>query len=276
MTDYTEAISRYYGPVDISARIIEKLEQAGKAVQTLTRDDIALFDEFHGGGRRSTRRLAEWAQLAPGTRVLDVGCGVGGPARTLAAEFGCRVTGVDLTEEFCRAADMLTRMVGLGDDVRFQHADALNMPFEDASFDAVWTQNTMMNIKDQPGLFKEISRVLRPGGRFVFETVMAGSTPDIHFPVFWADSSAINFLYTPQETRAMLDSAGLRETVWNDVTEASIEMYDKFVTAIRKKGPPPLGIGVIVPRDALQKMRNILRNLEEERLTAVHAIYTKP
>ena len=109
--------------------------------------------------------------------MLDIGSGIGGPARTLAAEFGCRVTGLDVTEAFCRAATMLTGWLRLQDRVTFRHGNALDMPFGDAAFDVAWSQNSMMNIEDKATLFREVHRVLRPGGLFVFDVVLAGPTP---------------------------------------------------------------------------------------------------
>lgn len=163
MQRYVESINRHYGGTDISARILAALQEAGRDVNALTRDDLAAIDEFHSGGREATRRLAQLTGLSKGMHVLDVGSGVGGPARTLAAEFGCKVTGLDLTEEFCRAATMLTERLGLGDRVTFRYGNALDMPFDNGIFDVVWTQNTLMNIENKRRLFKEVYRVLRRG-----------------------------------------------------------------------------------------------------------------
>lgn len=273
MPTYSEAVNEHYGPTDISARIIERLEKAGKDVGNLSRDDLAPFDEFHSGGLASTRELARFAKLRPGLKLLDVGSGIGGPARTLAAEFGCEVIGVDLTEEYCRAAEMLTDKLGLGDKVQFRCANALDMPFADGSFDVVWSQNTLMNIHDKVGLFQQIRRVLRPGGMFAFETVLAGTTPDIHFPVFWADSPSLSFLVKPSELRGLLSAAGLRETAWEDTTERSITNQRKRKEAVQRDGPPVLGLGVIVPNEVLAKTDNVLRNNEESRTVTVQAVY---
>lgn len=273
MSKYSEAVNEHYGSTDISARIIERLKEAGKDIGNLSRDDLAPFDEFHTGGRESTRELARFAKLRPGVKLLDVGSGIGGPARTLAADFGCEVTGIDLTEEFCRAAEMLTDKLGLGSKVQFRCANALDMPFADASFDVVWSQNTLMNIDDKMRLFQQIRRVLRPGGVFAFETVLAGAIPDIHFPVFWADSPALSFLAKPSELKAQLSSAGLRETAWEDTTARSITNQRKRKEAARRDGPPVLGLGVIVPKDVLVKMDNVLRNSEESRTMTAQAVY---
>jgi ubiquinone/menaquinone biosynthesis C-methylase UbiE len=273
MSEYAEAMNRHYGPIDISARILERLEKAGKDLSKLSRDDFVAFDEFHGGGRESTRELAKAANVRPGMTVLDIGSGVGGPARTLAAEFGCEVVGVELAAEYCRAAEMLTEKVGLAGKVRFRCANALDMPFPNASFDVVWSQNTLMNIDDKARLFREIRRVLRPGGTFAFEAVLAGAVPGVHLPVFWADSPLLNHLATPEEIRRLLAGLGLVEQAWGETTAGATINQKNRREAIRKNGPPLLGLSVIVPNDELKKLDNVIRNNEESRTIRVQAVY---
>lgn len=275
MSRYAESLNQHYAPTDISARILEALRSVGKDVDHLTRDDLALFDEFHGGGRESTRALARLAALRPGMRVLDIGSGVGGPARTLAAEFGCHVTGIDITAEYCRAAEMLTEKVGLSAQVQFQCGNALDMPFGDQAFDAVWSQNTMMNMEDKARLFAEVHRVLRPGGLFAFEVVLCGPVGEPRYPAFWASSPAISFLVSPEQIQGLLAVAGLREQLWQDTTQRTIvnQIKRKQMAAAGKL--PVLGLGVIVPTDFETKMTNGLANNEEGRTLTVEAVYLK-
>lgn len=275
MSQYAESLNQHYAPTDIPARILEKLTNAGKDLDKLTRDDLAPFDEFHGGGRESTRELARLAALSPGMQVLDIGSGAGGPARTLAAEFGCQVTGIDITVEYCRAAEMLTDKVGLSEQVRFQCGNALDMPFGDAAFDVVWSQNTMMNMEDKARLFTEVHRVLRPGGVFAFEVVLAGPVAGPHYPAFWASSPSLSFLVSSEEMRPLLASAGLRENIWEDTTQRTIVNQKKRRQALAAGTTPVLGLGVIVPTELEAKMANGLRNNEEGRTCAVEAVYTK-
>jgi ubiquinone/menaquinone biosynthesis C-methylase UbiE len=164
MSDYAHAINQHYGQAELSTKILTALRAAGKDLEALTRDDLGSFDELHDGGREGARELARLAGLRPGMHVLDIGSGLGGPARTLAAEYGCQVTGLDLAEEFCQAAEMLTTRVGLSDRVTFRQRDALHLPFAPGSFDVVWTQYALMNIADKARLVQEAHRVLRPGG----------------------------------------------------------------------------------------------------------------
>ena len=233
-----ESINRYYGQPDLSANILAALQRAGKDLNALTRNDLAPFEEFHLRGRAATMELANLAGLSEGMAVLDVGSGIGGPARTLAAEFGCQVTGLDLTEEYCRAAEMLTGRVGLSDKVTIRQGDALDMPFDDEAFDLVWMQHMAMNIEDKERLFGEIRRVLRPGERLALYEIFAGSITPLHFPVPWASDPAISFLVSPTEARQLLAAAGFRELVWTDVTGESIDVLRQLGAAAQSAPSP--------------------------------------
>src|SRR5262245_31902870 len=161
MTDL-HAVAKHYGRPGLADVILDALKAAGKDIDHLTPDDLAPVDEFHTRGRAATVELAQFLELNGSERILDVGCGIGGPSRYLAKTFGCRVVGVDLTPEFCRVATMLAERTGLSDKVQYRQGNALAMPFEDLSFDVVWSQNVVMNIADRNRLYWEIHRVLRP------------------------------------------------------------------------------------------------------------------
>lgn len=270
------AVARHYGSTDISARILAALAAAGKDVEHLERADLSPFDEFHGGGIASTRDLARFAGLTAGMAVLDVGCGIGGPARTLACEFGCTVTGVDLTPEFVRAAQMLTARLGLAAHCRFLTGSATALPCADARFDAVWSQNMMMNVADKARFFAEVARVLRPGGRFAFEAVLAGNGEPVHLPAFWASTAAMNHLVTRSELEALLAAAGLEAVALEDTTATVIAQAHKRRAAIAAADPATLSIAVIVPDDVERKMANALRNNEQGRTTTVKGVYRRP
>lgn len=273
MTELDRAVSAQYAPIDISARIVARLIEAGKDPERLTRADLASFDEFHAGGRDSTRELARLAAIADGSKVLDIGCGIGGPARTLAAEFGCQVTGIDLTQGYCQAARMLTAKLGMGGQVSFQCANALDLPFAAASFDMVWSQNAWMNIDDKARFMREVVRVLRPGGVFALETILAGRVTGIHLPVLWAESPTLNFLVTEAEAKGLLSGAGLEARVWQDTTQRSIALQRKRQEVNEREGPPLLSLNVLVPMDFRAKVENVLRNNLEGRTRTVQAIY---
>ena len=275
MSNHTDGIDRHYGSIDISARIVAAVRAAGLDPSRVSRDDLASFDEFHTGGRGSTRELARLAGLREGQEVLDVGSGIGGPARTLAAEFGCRVTGIDVTEAFCAAATMLTGWVGLDDRVTFRQGDARHLPFPDGSFDVVWAQNSMMNIEDKAGLFREIHRVLRPDGTLAFDIVLAGPTPGMHFPTFWASSAGLNFLVRPAELRQLLEEAGFVVRDWIDQTAARLESARRRQEKAAEPGPV-LGREVIVTEDVPLKIENSVRNTEEGHTLALRVIAARP
>lgn len=272
MLGYEDSINRQFGQQGLSAKILDALENAGKDINALRREDLSSFDEFHSGGLPATRGLAELAGLRTGMRVLDIGSGIGGPARTLAAEYDCIVTGVDLTEEFCQAAEMLTARLGLSDRVTFQQGNALDLPFDDQSFDVVWTQNVIMNIEDKRRLFNETHRVLRPGGLLAFQALMAGPVPNLRFPVMWANDPSLNFLLSPSDFRQLLAECGFQEIVWHDVTQHTIEFNQRRDVS---SNAGQLNLGVIVDLDVAQKAANVLRNFEEDRTLAINGVFKR-
>lgn len=213
-----------------------------------TSDDLGDFDQFHPGGRASTEALAALADPIPGSSVLDLGAGLGGAARWLATHFDCRVTCLDLTPEYCEAAEALTKFTGLKSMVEIRQGDALNTPFDDGSFDLVWAQNVFMNIKDKTALFREVHRVLKPGGKIAFMEVLAGPIREpAYFPLPWADRPEFSFLEQPDEYRGKIEAAGLRVLVWEDMgpwlvsaktdTDSHGLEWDVYVDNIAVKGP---------------------------------------
>lgn len=242
----------------------------------MTVDDLAAVDAFHIRGRAATEELARLASLSPGRELLDVGCGIGGTCRYLAAEFGCRATGVDLTGVYCEVATALSARVGLGDRTSFRQASALELPFDDAAFDVVWTEHVQMNVADKAGFYGELARVLRPGGQLVFHDILAGSEPDLHFPVPWAGEASISHLVDPETLRGLLDGLGLTALHWEDRTDESIAFFRTVLERVRDEGWMPVGLHLLMGDDAATKFGNVLRNLEEGRVRVVQAVYTRP
>jgi len=275
MKEYERSIIDHYGQADLDTRILEACERAGR--QIARHGDTESFDEFHIRGREATRELAKLAKLHEGMTVLDLGCGVGGPARTLAAEFGCRVWGIDFVEEYCRCAAMLTERVGLSEMATFRQADMTALPFEDQSFDAVWTAHTIMNIEDKGKLFAEIRRALRPNGTFALYEICEGSASPPHFPLPWASDRSISFLVGQDALRKMFREAGFEEVLWRDITEASLEWFRGVVAAIRtrKEGTPKLGLNLLMGPNAADKSKNIIRNLQEDRIRVVQGVFRR-
>lgn len=280
-TDHADerAITDNYGRSDLERTILDAYEDAGTDTARLTRDDTAALDEFHIQGRDATRALADLAELRPGDRVLDVGSGIGGPARTLAAEFDCRVTGIDLVEEYCRVAETLTELIGLVDGVSVRRADAVDLPFEDGAFDAVWLQHVSMNVAEKERLTDELHRVLRPGGRLAVHEVCAGPGRDPYFPVPWADDPSISFLATPEELSRLLAETGFEELEWVEATDDSLEWFRSTLEAMAARpadAPRPLGLNLLMGPETPTKMQNVVRNLEEERIAVVQGVVEKP
>ena len=275
MADQASAISGHYGRRHLGDLIRDGLEASGKASGTLTPEDLAPVDQFHIGSIEQTRELSRMAGMQPGSTVLDVGGGLGGPARVLAYDIGCRVTVLDLTPEFGEVGTWLTERCALDDRVVFKVGNALDLPFGDGAFDAVWTQHSSMNIDDKERLYAEIGRVLRSGGRFAFHEIMAGSVQPIHFPVPWAPEPSISFLREPAAIRNLLPTLGFEELAWRDTSEPSMAWFRERIGAARAAGPPHLGLHLLLGPSAATMLGNVLRNLEEGRLVVVQAVFAR-
>lgn len=271
MTDYAHAINQQYGTTDLGARVLSILQKAGKNIDALTQDDLSSFDQFHIGGIIETRKLAHVAGIEPGMRILDVGSGLGGPARVLAAEFGCHVTGIDLTEEFCKVAEMLTERVGLAHQVSFKHGSALDMSFPDNSFDVVWTQFAGMNIENKARLYDQMRAVLKDGGILAMHEIMAGPVEGLHFPVLWANDPSISFLKPPEEIRGLLAEKGFTPLVWNDITSDSNAWFESMIARASQPDRPP-GFDVFILENVAQKAGNILHSLRENRIVVMQIV----
>ncbi len=184
-------------------------------------------------GREATAELGRNLGLQPSQSVLDVGSGLGGPSRQLALAYGCHITGVDLTAEYCEVANTLAARLKLADRVRFQEGNALAMPFADATFDAAVTQHVAMNIPDKVALYREVARVLKPGGKFGIYDLLQGEGGPVHFPAPWARDPSTSFLATADEMRAHLAAAGFDIQSWNDRSEAGKQWFQ----AMAKRTP---------------------------------------
>jgi sarcosine/dimethylglycine N-methyltransferase len=264
-------VENHYTTSALGATILAALQRIGKDIDHLTPDDLAPVDEFHGGQRPATIRLAELLGLTGTERVLDVGSGLGGPSRFLAWRYGVKVSGVDLTAEFVQVAGMLTQRTGLVGQVDYRQGNALDLPFDDQSFDVVWSQNAAMNIADRGRLYCEMHRVLKPGGKLALQEVAAGPGGAPHFPVQWAREPSISYLYTAEATRAKLEAAGFRVVVWQDTTDEALAAAAR--RARHTEGaPPPLGTHLILGPDWRAMFANSARNLEERRTELFNAV----
>ncbi|MDQ6905913.1 MAG: methyltransferase domain-containing protein [Chloroflexota bacterium] len=270
--EYVGRVNAHYTPENLADTFVRVLASWGKETATLAPADLAPIDQFHAGGAAATRALAALAGIGPTTRILDVGGGFGGPARTLASSYGCSVVVLDLTEAYCKVGEMLTTRCDLSDRVSFRHGDALAIPYPDAAFDLVWTQHSSMNVADKRRLYTEIFRVLRPGGHLALYEIMAGIHPPPHYPVPWARDASISFLSSPDDTHALLTATGYRTVHWEDLTDAT-------VAAARSRPTPaesPPGLHLVLGADFLKRARNMMRNFAEHRTALIRAVLERP
>lgn len=263
----------HYGTEDLVGRVAAVLGDA-----PMTPEALAPLDQFHVGGAAATADLAAKLGIAAGAAVLDVGSGLGGPARYLAATYDCSVTGIDLNQPFVDLAVMLTARAGLSGRVRHVFGDATRLPFEPDSFDYAWTQHVAMNIADRPGLYAGIHRVLRPGGRLAMYDVAAGEAGPLHFPVPWARDPADSFLLAPDATRAVLEAAGFEIVDWVDATAAGMAWFQAQSAAAqaRPNRLKALALPLVMGPDFPAMAANLGRNLREGRARLLQGIVRKP
>jgi len=261
-----QRVADHYARGDLLEAILQGLIKAGLDPDNLSPTDLAPVDEFHIGGRRATVAFAE--QLGPpqGSRLLDVGCGIGGASRFFAEEHRCQVVGVDLTSEFVEVAGQLAARVGLADQVSYQHADATRLPFEDQSFDGAYMMHVGMNIPDKAAVFAEMRRVVKPGGVVGIYDVLAGPGGETLFPVPWATDADASFLVSPASMGELLTDAGFTIQSETNRTAFGIEFFQEMARTNQDGAPPPLGLHLLLGDSAQVKVANMVRNVEEQRV----------
>lgn len=267
-----EIENHWYGgvPGQLLERIENALRQDGKDLDRLAIDDLMGVDEFHIRGREATTEMVELAAIQAEERVLDVGSGIGGPSRYLASTCGCDVTGIDLTAEYCDVANALAQRVGLGDRVRHRQANALELPFEDHSFDVAWTQHISMNIPDKQAFFAEMRRVVRPGGKLVIYDPIKGDDQPLEFPVPWSRDGGISYLIAGEETRRILEDVGLEIAEWQDASEKSVEWF--AANAARAQKPNALGLHLLLGEEWPTMAGNMVKNLADGRIAVIQVV----
>ena len=269
-------IHGYYSPNNLYNKIIQGLNEIGKDLSKLTLDDLQPVDEFHIRGDIATKELIELSGFSPDMHILDVGCGVGGSTRRLSHQSGCSVTGIDLSDEYIDAAERLTQLLDMQDRVKFHAASALELPFDDNTFDGTWSIQMSMNIEDKTGWLKEVYRVLKPGGRAVLYEVCGNKNTPVYFPVPWAQDSSMSFLVPPESFRYVITSAGFEIEVWNDKTDLAQKAFAHATEPIGEPDLPELGVHLLVGSDIRTKAYNLHRNLDDERVSLIETVAVKP
>ena len=272
----TAAVAEHYGSAGIAERVLAALREAKRADAPVTPDNLAPFDHFHGRGLVATQEIAAQLALKPGERVLDIGSGIGGSARWFAAKYDVQVTGVDLTPEFCAAAETLNALAGLTDRVRIIQGSALDLPVPDSAFDAAYSQNVIMNIADKKQFYCEAFRALRPGGRLALSNLCAGPAGEPYFPAPWAATRETSFLATPDEMHADLVAAGFEIIEFCDITPAMREAQRRTRERLDKGDMPKIAVDIIMGERAPEMQRNSIRTIEDHRGIAIEALVKKP
>jgi ubiquinone/menaquinone biosynthesis C-methylase UbiE len=260
------AVSGHYTLGGLGEKILAALEQTGVKRDAITVDDLAPVDEFHIGGRHATEDLAARLDITADKHLLDLGSGIGGAARFIATRYGCRITGIDLTPEYCEVATMLTARVGLSERIDFRQGNALSLPFDEAAFDGAYSMHVGMNIPDKTGYLGELRRVVRPNGLIGIYDVMQGPGGDPQFPLPWAEGSATSFLVPIDALRAAIADAGLEVVEATDRSAAAIAAMKAMREKAAGAAPPPLGIHLAMGEGAGVKLANMARNLQEGRI----------
>jgi ubiquinone/menaquinone biosynthesis C-methylase UbiE len=252
-----------------AARIgIERaLVAAGKDLESLRAEDLALLEDYHTGGRLATAQLVDLVDLTETSAVLDAGAGIGGTARYLAARLGCTVTAVDLSGEYCEIAAWLNQLVHLDDKIAVRQEDVTALPYDDSSFDVVFSQHVQMNVADKDRLYGEARRVLRVGGQLALWDITAGDGRELDYPMPWADGPAHTHLSTPGELRKSLEAAGFTVEHWADPTEE----IGPVMRSIQSLTPSPLGLQSFVP-DFRERLENLTEALIDGRLRTIRAV----
>lgn len=263
-----QVASHYASGGDLAGAIAESLRKAGKDIGALTTADLATVDEFHIRGRKATLEIGQMLALSAASHLLDIGSGLGGPARTLAETHGCHVTGIDLTQAFCDAATVLSGWVGLGDRVAFRQGDATSLPFADGQFDAAMTIHVAMNIARKDLMYAEAKRVLKLGARFVVYDVLQGEGGEVLYPVPWAREPSISHLATPDAMPALLTGAGFALLEVQDSTEASQDWFEAMAARMARTAPA-VTFQTFLGNDFPAMTRNQVRNLQERRIRTV-------
>jgi ubiquinone/menaquinone biosynthesis C-methylase UbiE len=271
-----DEITRHYGKGELLARLNAALVADGVDPRHPSIEALAPYDQFHGRGFEATMDMVHLMHADAASHILDIGSGIGGPARYFATRFGCQVTGIDLTPEFCNVACHLTRLLELQDRVRFEVGNALAMSFADASFDGAYSINVSMNIAEKVAFYREIHRVLKPGAWLVLSELAKGEGGELDYPTPWARSACTSFLSTPEETRQGLTEAAFNVVKLHSTLEQALAFNARSRALVeRGEKPPQRAVTIIHGEIATRAMVNVARGLSESRIVPIEILAHK-
>ncbi len=276
MQNTTDAVKATYGSDRLAHSLLEQMRKAGYDMNALTTADLITFDELHIMGRQATIELGKLAGLDADMHIVDIGSGLGGPARTLAAEFGCHVTGVDLSQEFVNASTVLSERVGLAGKVDFKHGNALELPFDGECFDAAFMIHLNVNISAKQTMFNEARRVLKKGAKLALWEICRGEKEGFIYPVPWAQDASFSFLIPMDEMVDLLSASGFENLQVEDATDEAVEWVRARQTSKKKPGsrPPALDLDLVLD-NFRQKRVNISKNLMQGCIRILRCIATR-
>jgi ubiquinone/menaquinone biosynthesis C-methylase UbiE len=274
MESLNQSIENHYLKEGLYEDIVNRLKEQHIALDNVKRSDISGADEFHVRGATVSKELADSINLN-GLTVLDVGCGLGGPCRMLADDYNCQTTGIDLSKEYVRTATKLSELVNLDSKTTFIQGDATELPFENNTFDVVWTQHVQMNIPDKKKFYSEINRVLKSGGNFLFYDILKKRNVEVNYPMPWASDSSFSFLFTAEEMDDLLKEFGLRKKQSTNQTQAGIDYFDLVIARLKELGPPKMGLDLLMGETTKLKLMNLLTHMKTGKLELISGIYKK-
>ena len=267
-------IEKHYHQPNLYDDIINRLKELEVDLNSVTRKDIAGVDEFHVRGAEVSRELAKIVNIN-NSRLLDIGCGIGGPCRMLADEFTCDAVGIDISKEYVATASRLSELVGLNHKTKFIYADATNLPFQDNEFEVIWTQHVQVNISDKLKFYSEIDRVLKNNGVFIYYEVFKKGNKGVNYPMPWADESRISFLEQSSRIDSILQELGLIKKQSTNQTESGIKVLERMLDRISKRGVPRLGLNVLMGASTNDKIVNLLYGLIEGNIYLESGVYER-
>ncbi len=270
-----DSVSDHWGKDNIYDQIIAALESSGKLPGKLTVEDLAPVDQFHARGLPATIEMADRLPVKSGDLLVDIGCGIGGPARYFAQRFHCKVRGIDVTPAFVEIGNRLSALLQMEDEVSIELGDGHRLPWADETFDGAISQHVTMNVGDRRRFFGEAWRVLKPGGFFALSEHALGPVGEPHHPLPWSADGSNEHLVSPEETRACLEACGFGDIRIESTGEKYLDGYRRAIELAERGELPPLGVHILLGENSSEIVRNAARNIEERRTHPIHLICSK-